>query len=128
MVLSTLHTKLYILINHDAINHVLFTAVFHMWNHKASLLMESDAFTKSIKHKYNLSLLALEYLTCLDYENLIYCFCSFSKSHLKQGQFFLWCNNQSLSLCTRIINWIFPKTSSSEIPPHFPGPLWFPFL
>jgi hypothetical protein len=65
------------------------TPVFCTWNHKAFLSMESNAFTKSITHKYNLPLVAMEYLTRLDYKNLIYCFCSFSKYHPKQGQFFM---------------------------------------
>jgi len=50
-------------------HHIPLTPVFLILNHKASLLMESDAFlkstthlSKSAKHQNNLLLFALEYI------------------------------------------------------------------
>lgn len=116
-VLSTFHTKFYILIHYfDAIDHMLTCSVFSYVKPKTSLLMESKAFSKSTKDKYNLPLIALKYLTThFDYENTIYSSSAFSKSHLKNGNF-LWCNNQSLCQSGRIPEYILPKTGSNEVP------------
>ena len=66
-----------------------FAPIFLILNHKASLLMESNAFSESTKHRYNFHLFAFKFLsTCFNYKN-IYCSSSFSKSNLKQSQFFL---------------------------------------
>ena len=115
---------------------VLLTPVFLILNHKASLLMESDAFlkyethlSKSTKHQNNLLLFALKYIpTHILIQKILPSVFLPLVNTVWNKLSFLRCNNQSLSLHAIILEYTFPKLVLVKCLYSYQAPSCFPSL